>query len=91
MVDLVVPAAFAMIGIPEGWQSETVCSLRNFFMVYAISDQIEVFPYLQPEDMTWPLAFAHSLAAILSVAASMYLIFLDPETKVMFKTAWDHS
>ncbi|MDI3213967.1 hypothetical protein [Arthrobacter sp. AL12] len=82
---------FAVIGIPDGWQSKTVCSLTIFFMVYAISDQIEVFPYLQPEDLTWPLAFARSLAAILSVAAGMYMIYLDPKTKAMFKTTWANS
>ncbi|MET4095573.1 hypothetical protein [Arthrobacter sp. UYCu712] len=82
---------FAVIGIPDGWQSKTVCSLTIFFMIYAISDQIEVFPFLHPEDLTWPLAFARSLAAKLSVAAGMYMIYLDPKTKAMFKTAWANS
>lgn len=82
---------FAVIGMPQAWQSKAVPALTIFFMIYAISDQIEVFPYLQPGDLTWPLTFARSLAAGLSVALGIYLIFVDPKSKMMFKKARNRS
>ncbi|MFE4194406.1 polyprenol phosphomannose-dependent alpha 1,6 mannosyltransferase MptB [Paenarthrobacter sp. NPDC056912] len=78
---------FAVIGIPRQWHFKAIPALTIFFMIYAISDQIEVFPYLQPGDLTWPLSFARGLAAVLSIAAGIYLIFFDPKTKALFTAA----
>ncbi len=56
----------------------------SFFMVYAISDQLEVFPYLQTEDLGLALALARNAAAIIALLFALYLIFLDPKTKQLF-------
>ncbi|WP_394525510.1 polyprenol phosphomannose-dependent alpha 1,6 mannosyltransferase MptB [Paenarthrobacter nicotinovorans] len=76
---------FAVIGIPEGWQSKAIYALTIFFMIYAISDQLDVYPYLNTGDLGLPLAFARTLAAILAVAAGLYMMFLDPRTKRIFR------
>ena len=53
-------------------------------MVYAISDQLEVFPYLQTADLGLALALARNAAAVIALLFALYLIFLDPKTKMLF-------
>jgi hypothetical protein len=54
-------------------------------MIYAISDQLEVFPYLQTEDLGLALVLARFAAAITGLLFAMYLIFMDPQTKRLFR------
>jgi hypothetical protein len=75
---------FAVTGIRDDWQVKAVYFMVSFFMVYAISDQLEVFPYLQTEDLGLALALARNAAAIIALLFALYLIFLDPKTKQLF-------
>jgi alpha-1,6-mannosyltransferase len=75
---------FAVTGIRDDWQVKTVYFMVSFFMVYAISDQLDVFPYLQTEDLGLALALARNAAAIIALLFALYLIFLDPRTKHLF-------
>ncbi|MEO5993510.1 MAG: polyprenol phosphomannose-dependent alpha 1,6 mannosyltransferase MptB [Arthrobacter sp.] len=75
---------FALTGIRDDWQVKALYFIVSFFMVYAISDQLEVFPYLQTADLGLALALARNAAAIIALLFALYLIFLDPKTKLLF-------
>jgi len=75
---------FAVTGIRNDWQVKTLYFVVSFFMVYAISDQLEVFPYLQSGDVGLALVLARNAAAIIALLFALYLIFLDPRTKHLF-------
>ncbi|MCU1530479.1 MAG: hypothetical protein JWO49_50 [Arthrobacter sp.] len=75
---------FAVTGIRDDWQVKALYFIVSFFMVYAISDQLEVFPYLQTSDLGLALALARNAAAIIALLFALYLIFLDPRTKLLF-------
>jgi alpha-1,6-mannosyltransferase len=76
---------FAVTGIRNDWQVKALYFIVSFFMIYAISDQLEVFPYLQTEDLGLPLVLARFAAAITGLLFAMYLIFMDPQTKRLFR------
>ncbi len=40
---------FAVTGIRNDWQVKALYFVVSFFIIYANSDQLEVFPYLQTE------------------------------------------
>jgi alpha-1,6-mannosyltransferase len=75
---------FAVTGIRDDWQVKALYFIVSFFMVYAISDQLDVFPYLQTADLGLALALARNAAAIIALLFALYLIFLDPKTKMLF-------
>jgi len=75
---------FAVTGIRDDWQVKALYFIVSFFMVYAISDQLDVFPYLQTADLGLALALARNAAAIIALLFALYLIFLDPKTKLLF-------
>ena len=76
---------FAVTGIRDDWQVKALYFIVSFFMVYAISDQLEVFPYLQTEDLGLALVLARNAAAITGLLFALYLIFMDPRTKRLFR------
>jgi hypothetical protein len=76
---------FAVTGIRNDWQVKAVYFIVSFFMVYAISDQLDVFPYLQSEDLGLALTLARNAAAIIALLFAVYLIFVDPKTKSLFR------
>lgn len=76
---------FAVTGIRNDWQVKAVYFVVSFFMVYAISDQLDVFPYLQSEDLGLALTLARNAAAIIALLFAVYLIFVDPKTKSLFR------
>ncbi|MCO4251373.1 polyprenol phosphomannose-dependent alpha 1,6 mannosyltransferase MptB [Pseudarthrobacter raffinosi] len=76
---------FAVTGIRNDWQVKALYFIVSFFMIYAISDQLEVFPYLQTEDLGLALVLARFAAAITGLLFAMYLIFMDPDTKGLFR------
>src|SRR6476620_12233846 len=78
---------FAVTGIRDDWQVKALYFIVSFFMVYAISDQLDVFPYLQTEDLGLALALARNAAAIIALLFALYLIFLDRSTKLLFSKA----
>jgi uncharacterized membrane protein YccC len=71
---------FAVTGIRNDWQVKTLYLLVSFFMVYAISDQLDIWPYFD-----FSLTAARQIAAVIALGFALYLIFLDPKTKVLFR------
>ena len=67
---------FAVTGIRPDWQADVLLFLTVFFMIYAISDQLDVFPYLDID-----LGSGRTIAAVIGVAYGAYLWFLDPATR----------
>ncbi|MFP3580455.1 polyprenol phosphomannose-dependent alpha 1,6 mannosyltransferase MptB [Arthrobacter sp. SIMBA_036] len=76
---------FAVTGIRNDWQVKAVYFVVAFFMIYGISDQLDVFPYLQSEDLGLALTLARNAAAIIALLFAVYLIFVDPKTKSLFR------
>jgi len=76
---------FAVTGIRNDWQVKALYFVVSFFMVYAISDQLDVFPYLQSEDLGLALLLARIGAAVIALFFAIYLIFMDPKTKSLFR------
>src|ERR1051325_6065564 len=76
---------FAVTGIRNDWQVKALYFVVSFFMVYAISDQLDVFPYLQSEDLGLALLLARIAAAVIAIFFAVYFIFIDPKTKSLFR------
>ncbi|NJC22513.1 hypothetical protein BJ994_001589 [Arthrobacter pigmenti] len=73
---------FAVTGIRDDWQVKVLYFVVSFFMIYAISDQLDIFPYIELS-----LHTARQIAAAVGVAFASYLVFLDPRTKTLFRGA----
>ncbi|WP_442864247.1 polyprenol phosphomannose-dependent alpha 1,6 mannosyltransferase MptB [Arthrobacter sp. ATA002] len=71
---------FAVTGIRNDWQVKTLYLVVSFFMVYGISDQLDIWPYFD-----FSLTAARQIAAVTALGFALYLIFLDPKTKVLFR------
>ncbi|CEA08380.1 hypothetical protein BN1051_01725 [Arthrobacter saudimassiliensis] len=71
---------FAVTGIRSDWQAKTLYLIVSFFMVYAISDQLDIWPYFE-----FSLSAARQIAVVTALAFALYLIFLDPKTKTLFR------
>lgn len=76
---------FAVTGIRNDWQVKALYFVVSFFMIYAISDQLEVFPYLQTEDLGFALGLSRVAAALTGLLFGLYLIFWDPRTRTLFR------
>ncbi|WP_457950440.1 polyprenol phosphomannose-dependent alpha 1,6 mannosyltransferase MptB [Pseudarthrobacter sp. alpha12b] len=76
---------FAVTGIRNDWQVKALYFVVSFFMIYAISDQLDVFPYLQTQDLGFALALARIAAALTALLFALYLIFWDPGTRSLFR------
>lgn len=75
----------AATGMRDDWQVRTLFLITAFLMIYAITDQLDVFPYLNVD-----LNVARQLAALIGLGFTLYLIFLDPRTSRVFrKKYWD--
>lgn len=71
---------FAITGIRSDWQIDALFFLTAFFTVYAVADQLDVFPYL---DLS--LIAARVISAIVSLTFGVYLWFFDPATRRLFR------
>lgn len=71
---------FAATGIRNDWQVRTVYAVTSFLMVYATADQLDIFPYIDID-----LNAARLLAAVVAVGFALYLVFLDPWTRRLFR------
>ncbi|WP_246180112.1 polyprenol phosphomannose-dependent alpha 1,6 mannosyltransferase MptB [Kocuria coralli] len=71
---------FAVTGIRSDWQTDVLFFLTAFFMIYAVSDQLDVFPYLDID-----LSSGRTIAAVIAIAYGAYLWFLDPATRRLFR------
>lgn len=71
---------FAITGIRSDWHVDVLFFLTAFFMIYAVSDQIDVFPYLDID-----LGSGRTIAAVIAIAYGAYLWFVDPATRRIFR------
>ena len=71
---------FAVTGIRDDWQVKSLYFTVSFFMIYAISDQLDIFPYF---DLS--LTMARQVAAVVALGFALYLVFVDRSTKVLFR------
>lgn len=76
---------FAVTGIRNDWQVKALYISVSFFIIYGLVDQLDVFPYLQTDDLRFALGLARSATAVIAVLFAMYLIFVDPKTKHLFR------
>lgn len=67
---------FAITGIRPDWQTDVLFFVTGFFSVYAVADQLDIFPYL---DLS--LIAARVIAALLALTYGIYLWALDPATR----------
>lgn len=74
---------FAITGIRSDWQLDTLFFLTAFFTIYAVADQLDVFPYL---DLS--LISARVISAIVALTFGVYLWFFDPATKRLFRSRY---
>ncbi|MBG6180176.1 polyprenol phosphomannose-dependent alpha 1,6 mannosyltransferase MptB [Arthrobacter sp. CAN_A1] len=75
---------FAVTGIRNDWQVKTLYFMVSFFMIYAISDQLDIFPYFELS-----LTVARQVAAVVALGFALYLVFLDPKTKILFRKRYE--
>ncbi|MHA7140839.1 polyprenol phosphomannose-dependent alpha 1,6 mannosyltransferase MptB [Arthrobacter sp. Sr33] len=75
---------FAVTGIRNDWQVKTLYFMVSFFMIYAISDQLDIFPYFELS-----LTVARQVAAVVALGFACYLVFLDPKTKILFRKRYE--
>jgi len=71
---------FAVTGIRSDWQVDILFFVTAFFMIYAVSDQLDVFPYLDLD-----LSSGRLIAAIVALSYGVYLWFIDPATRRLFR------
>lgn len=71
---------FAVTGIRSDWQVDILFFLTAFFMIYAVSDQLDVFPYLELD-----LSSGRLIAALVALTYGVYLWFIDPATRCLFR------
>lgn len=71
---------FAVTGIRSDWQVKTLYLLVSFFMIYSVSDQLDIAWFI---DLN--LLVARIVAAVVAVGFGMYLVFVDPKTKRLFR------
>ncbi|RKQ37116.1 hypothetical protein C1C97_000800 [Kocuria tytonis] len=67
---------FAVTGIRPDWQTDVLFFITGFFTVYAVADQLDVFPYLDLDLIT-----ARVISALLALTYGVYLWVLDPATR----------
>ncbi|WP_394938258.1 polyprenol phosphomannose-dependent alpha 1,6 mannosyltransferase MptB [Psychromicrobium sp. YIM B11713] len=75
---------FAITGIRNDWQVKTLYFVLSFFMIYAISDQLNVYPYLQQGESWINLDSARFAAAIIALGFAIYVVFFDRKTRELF-------
>lgn len=72
----------AVSGIRNNWELDFYFLVTLFFMVYAISDQLDVSPYLENFDQN----MARLIASVISLGYASYLVFVDPATRRVLRS-----
>ncbi|MBQ1443765.1 MAG: polyprenol phosphomannose-dependent alpha 1,6 mannosyltransferase MptB [Renibacterium sp.] len=75
---------FAVTGIRNDWQVKSLYFILSFFMIYAISDQLNVYPYLQQRDAWLSLDNARIAAALIGLGFALYIVLVDRKTRKLF-------
>lgn len=68
-------------GIRTDWQLDFYFLTTLFFMMYAVSDQLQVSPYLENFDQN----MGRLIAVVISLIYAFWLIFFDPATKRLLR------
>ncbi|WP_237209954.1 polyprenol phosphomannose-dependent alpha 1,6 mannosyltransferase MptB [Rothia nasimurium] len=68
---------FVVAGVRTDWQLDFYFLTTLFFVMYGVSDQLAVSPYLDNFDQN----MGRLIAAVLSVAYAFWLVFFDPATR----------
>ncbi|OAX59305.1 hypothetical protein A5N15_07390 [Rothia kristinae] len=71
---------FAATGIRADWHVDFYFLTTLFFMLWAVSDQLDVFPYLDLD-----LNMGRLVAIVVALVYAVYLMFLDPSTRRVFR------
>ena len=71
---------FAATGIRTDWHVDFFFLTTVFFMMWAVSDQLDVFPYLDLD-----LNMGRLVAAVIALVYGVYLMFVDPSTRRVFR------
>lgn len=71
---------FAVTGIRNDWQVKTLYFLVSFFMIYSVSDQLDIAWFIELN-----LLLARTVAAVVAVGFGLYLVFIDPKTRRLFR------
>lgn len=75
---------FAVTGIRNDWQVKSLYFVLSFFMIYAISDQLNVYPYLQQRDAWITLDNLRLAAAVIGLGFALYIVLIDRKTRKLF-------
>lgn len=70
-------------GVRTDWQLDFYFLTTLFFMMYAVSDQLAVSPYLEDFDQN----IGRLIAAVISIAYASWLVFFDPATRKVLRRA----
>ncbi|MFW0178897.1 polyprenol phosphomannose-dependent alpha 1,6 mannosyltransferase MptB [Rothia sp. P7208] len=72
---------FAVTGIKNNWELDFYFITTLFFMIYAVSDQLDVSPYLKDFDTN----MGRLLSVIVSFGYACYLVFIDAATRQILR------
>ena len=71
---------FAATGIRSDWHVDFFLLTTLFFMMWAVSDQLDVFPYLSLD-----INMGRLVAAVVALLYGLYIMFIDPSTRRVFR------
>ncbi|MFW0168968.1 polyprenol phosphomannose-dependent alpha 1,6 mannosyltransferase MptB [Rothia sp. P5766] len=74
---------FVVSGVRTDWQLDFYFLTTMFFVIYAVSDQLAVSPYLDNFDQN----MGRLIAVVLSLAYAFWLVFFDPATRRVLRRA----
>lgn len=74
---------FVVAGVRTDWQLDFYFLTTLFFVMYGVSDQLAVSPYLENFDQN----MGRLIAAVLSLAYASWLVFFDPATRRVLRRA----
>lgn len=72
---------FAITGIRPDWHVDVYFLLTVFFILWAVSDQLDVFPYL---DIS--VNMGRLVGSAVALVYGLYLMFVDPSTRREFRS-----
>ena len=71
---------FAATGIRRDWHVDFFFLTTLFFMLWAVSDQLDVFPYLE-----FDMNMGRLVAVAVALVYALYVMFIDPSTRRVFR------
>lgn len=71
---------FAATGIRPDWHVDFFFLTTLFFMLYAVSDQLDIYSYLELD-----LNMGRLVAVVVALIYGLYIMFIDPSTRRVFR------